>query len=235
MTDRPTAGNDPARTRKPRLRRPGYFQCRRILDRLRRFQDLVRHDQRWGSEIAHARPLEQLLPPETKPEHRGTEIDRQIRRLIPLVVRDLKRAGIPTRSTWRIPEERYDHDKRRMVEKVETLTYHLVGDYFILPRDGYATSFTAVIGALDEGIGAYEELKRRGFWELFNPLAWIAHLLYAPTWVLERAGLIDPDEPGSPVLVGYAWLLRVILLIVFALILRKLGLVDVLQLIVGRG
>ena len=84
------------------------------------------------------------------------------------------------------------------------------------------------MGAIDRGIGSYEELKRRGFWELFNPLAWIAHALHAPVWVMERAGLADPDAPKSAILQGYAWLLRVMLLVVLALLLKKLGLGDLI-------
>jgi hypothetical protein len=48
------------------------------------------------------------------------------------------------------------------------------------------------------------------------------------------AGPADPDEPRSPVIVGYAWLLRALLLVVAALILRKLGLGDLVQLIIGQ-
>src|SRR5205807_8161356 len=120
----------PVIPRAPRLRRPGYFQCKHILERLHRFQDLVRHDQRWGTEIGFARPLEQLLPKGTRPENRPTEIHRQIHRLVPLVIQDLKRGGIPMEVEW--PNRRYDPEKQRVVEEHADRAYHLIGDYFQL-------------------------------------------------------------------------------------------------------
>src|SRR5205814_393913 len=104
--------------------------------------------------------------------------------------------------------------------------------YFHLPHDGLATAFTEVVGKLDEGIGLYEELKRRAFRELFNPLAWIAHVLYAPVWVMQRAGLEDPNEPPSAVLRAYAWVLRVMAFIAVALLLKKLGLGELIGAII---
>src|SRR5919108_5721020 len=136
----------PARSPRPRQRRPGYIQCERILKRLHRFQDLVRHDQRWGYEIGFARPLEELLPKGTRPVDQATEIDRQINRLIPLVVHDLRRVGIPAEVEWR--RKRYDAAKRDTVDEPGD-RHHLIADYFHLPRDGYASAFKEVMGAID--------------------------------------------------------------------------------------
>lgn len=122
------------------------------------------------------------------------------------------------------PNSRYDREKQRMVEEPADRSYHLIGDYFRLPHDPSASAFTEVIGVFDMAIGFYEDLERRAKADLWNPLAWIAHALYAPVWVMARAALVDPEEPKSPVLQGYTWLLRAVLLIALALLLKKLGL-----------
>lgn len=149
MTDHagPDGASTPARPeRMPHRRRPGYRECERILDRLRRFQDLVRHHQRWASEIERARPLEELLPEGTKPTEQPSEIKRQIRRLIPLVARDLTLGGV--QLGVRRVFARYDPEKRRSVEEFGDRDYHLINDYFALPNDARASSLEQLTRAL---------------------------------------------------------------------------------------
>src|SRR5207244_3186068 len=126
-------------------------------------------------EVKVARPLNELLPPDTPSDGAAAEIDRQVQRLIPLVHRDLQRAGVPTRIYWM--NDVYDPKKQALVPQAEDeVGQDLIWDYFRLRHAGSGEIMTK----LNQGIGVYEELLRTAKWELVNPLAWIAHVLYAP-------------------------------------------------------
>ncbi|MGE3278094.1 MAG: hypothetical protein AB7O67_23540 [Vicinamibacterales bacterium] len=90
---------------------PGYFACSRAIERLKKFQDLIRHHKRWAHQIEFARPLDQLIPKGTKPEHQHTVIEREINRLLPLVGQDLHMVGVPTGVSWKKLEDAWDYDK----------------------------------------------------------------------------------------------------------------------------
>lgn len=40
---------------------PGYWRTREKIARAKRFQDLIRHKERWATEIDRAAPLEKLI------------------------------------------------------------------------------------------------------------------------------------------------------------------------------
>ena len=66
--------------------RPGYFRCKRALRYLRKFQDLIRHRERFALDIDLARPLAELLPTgtvfaENDPRLRFA-IDREVKQLM---------------------------------------------------------------------------------------------------------------------------------------------------------
>src|SRR5690242_11774025 len=104
-----TEGEQP----RPRAMRfpPGYFACGRVVKDLQKFQDLIRHHRSWAHQIEFARPLKELIPKDTKPEHEQTVIEREINRLLPLVGQDLFMVGISTHVTWKKLEDAWDYDK----------------------------------------------------------------------------------------------------------------------------
>ncbi len=69
MTERSSAS--PLRVRRVT---PSYFECGRRLEVLRRFQDLVRQNERWAHEIDFARPLADLLPEGTTERRSGKSL-----------------------------------------------------------------------------------------------------------------------------------------------------------------
>jgi hypothetical protein len=204
----------PVPGRHPRsLRPPGYLACNRVIERLRRFQDLVRHDQRWAHQIEQARPLGQLIPPNLPEHQKHLAIEKELNRIIPLVARDMDRAGISTGITWTTKEEEYDFEKSvpRFFDKKHTAD--LVSGYFELPKGSRmrGQTFDMLLRSVDQAIGVYEHLRTYAIHRKFNPLHWAAFVLSIPVQVLELAGL-DGAEVPSKLVTAYGWALRIVFL-----------------------
>lgn len=202
------------------LLKPGYFECGKILERLHRFQDLVRHHQRRGTQLSLARPLEKLLPSGAPEGYRYEVIEQEINRLVPLVGSALYHAEIWTLISWPTQETEYDGDK--LIQKKVDRRFDLVEDYFQIPRTSDAAAFNLLMSAIERGIGVYEEYRRRALWDFINPLAWTAFLIRMPLIVLEKAGLYDEDA-RSYVLRVYGWLIRSLMFFFIVFGIAKLG------------
>lgn len=187
-----------------RLLTTGYFECNRRIETLKRFQDLVRHRERWAHQIDFARPLEELLPEGTTEVARPEIIEQQISRLQPLVSGFLFQAGIATTFTFSQPS--FDREKDRVVMDPAG-RYDVIIQYFELPGGDLGRArqewFEKVMNVLEQGIGVYEARRARALREKFNPLSWLAGILRIPLIVLGRAGLLDTEEGPSVVLRGY--------------------------------
>src|SRR5712692_2100369 len=210
-----------------RIRRltTGYLECARRIEILKRFQDLVRHRERWAHQIGFARPLEELLPEGTTELTQWEVIDQQISRLQPVVGAFLALAGIGTVFTFLEPS--FDREKSRVVMDPAG-HYDVILQYFELPQGDLGRArqawFEKVMNVLEQGIGVYEARRARALREKFNPLAWVAGILRFPVIVLGRAGLLDTEEGPSMVLRGYFWLVRVLFLMILTLLAARLGL-----------
>jgi len=227
-----TPPSDSGRTERIRVERrhplPGYFECRRQIELLQRFQDLVRY-QSWGygkHEVAmFARPLEELLPPHGGDVKDSTALLRQeTLQSIPRVTMALNHAGLSARMTYTKYKHKYDMEKQELVETPVSTSYHAIEDYYRLPET--FESFEMLMEIINKGIGYYKYRMNAAFWELFNPLVWIAKLLHMPLFVLERAELLDEKTP-SIWLKFFEWALRgawlVILFLVASLLAQRLG------------
>jgi hypothetical protein len=220
------AGEDepPKRAHVPRPRYPpGYFACRRVIARLKRFQDLIRHNQRWGHQVQFARRLDELIPKDTELAKVPWVIESEINKLMPIISWDLRRVGIPTGVRWEDRDDEFEMIGTSPKFKKVRCNADLISDYFELPREGSnARFFDMVIAAVDRGIGAYEMLQRHALRRKYNPLDWIAFLLALPILVLERAGIAS-EETDSKLVTGYAWIIRILIAILLGLTVTKLG------------
>jgi len=187
---------------------PGYFECKRIIARLRLFQDLARYREGFDHELQFARTLEELLPEGTSEAQRPFVIDRELNRLIPIIHRDLRRAEIPTHMA-EVTRKPTKFDKKGDV--VETVTVK-GSDYDILENfHGHQNVFEGLMTLLERAIGVYQEWRDAAFRDLFNPLVWLAWFIRLPIFVLERAGLQD-EATASRVIQGYGWIVRIAVL-----------------------
>lgn len=212
----------PARPQLPySLARPGYLRCKKIIERLRLFQDLVRNDWRWGDHIAVARPLETLLPQGTDKSQFPLILEQHINRLVPLVARDLYVAAVETRIRFERTERNYDFEKHIAVFEEKKEIYDVIEHYFDLPRS--RDSFDAVMAAIERGIGIYEGRKAAAISEKYNPVHWLAALVRLPLTVIEDAGISEDTETHSKFANLYMWALKIILLIILGAIATKLG------------
>jgi len=214
----------------------GYWDCRKRIARLRRFQNLIRHREKWGHQLDLAPPLATLIPelyreipdeersgymPNLTPEQvrvmrEPAIIEREINRLIPMVHAYLNVLGIDTRRTY----SRWNHAEGRE-DKTE---FDLISDYFYLPPEGTGSSFNAVIGVVEQGIGVYEARQHVAKLEILNPLLWFAWIIRSPLYVLERAGFDEsPAAVQSAVFQGYAWIVRSLVVVLLVLLATKLG------------
>jgi hypothetical protein len=78
---------------------PGYWNTKEKIKRIRRLQDLIRHRENWGGDIALAQPLKELLP-DVAEDRRHLVLDQEITKginvadtqrplALPLCVKDL--------------------------------------------------------------------------------------------------------------------------------------------------
>jgi hypothetical protein len=162
--------------------RPSYLVCRRAIGRLHRYQDLVRHHQGWAGEAEKARPLAKLIPGLAKgPLSEHSAIEREINRLGRVVWSDVRSAGVNTSLVL--------HNGRPAVD--------FISNYHSLPR-AQGSNYQVLMIMLDESIGSLEAMQARALREALNPLNWIAGVLRAPVYVLERAGFIHKGSPLHP-------------------------------------
>jgi hypothetical protein len=207
-----------AKHRGRMMRSAGYFQCKRVIAFLREFQDLVRHDFRFESQHAH-RTLEVLVPGSEVPANRERLLHARINQLIPRVRNALWVAGIRTDMV----SEEYEGSSLEDPKKVER-RFDLIEHYFDHNHD--LQSYRYVIQALDRGIGVFEQKERHEFRQLFNPVTYLAWCLRLPITILERAG-IDVDEASSVMIRSYGWLVRLVMLLLLALLAKRLGITGV--------
>jgi hypothetical protein len=198
-------------------RRPGYFASRRAIDRLHRLQDLIRYHQRWAHQLDLARLLSELLPggaPEND-VHQYQRLEREINRLLPLVAADLRWAGIPT-----VVQPRAPFADEKGADQHRDLLLHS----FDLCRgeERSAATFDLTIHTLDRGIGVYKACQAVALRGFVNPLSWLGWVVGLPASVLERAGLAN-ESTTSVVVQTYAWIVRVLMVILIGLALTKLG------------
>ncbi|MDB4433110.1 hypothetical protein N9166_00085 [bacterium] len=184
---------------------PGYFESLQILKALKRFQHLIRHDQRWAHQIDFAPPLEELIPDVAQNSAKSPMlVEREINRLIPSVSAALRYAKIPTRISWKSTGDQHD----------------LIQDYFYLPRDARAQSFDSVLHVTDQGIGYFERRVSKARRELISPVHWGAYLLGLPLRVLELSGIKTSGKVLGDV---YAWAIKLAVFLLLALLATKLG------------
>ncbi len=202
-----------------RKRRPTYFQCKRVIDRLYRLQDLIRHHQPSSHEIVFARPIDRLLPKGVKKEHEYQSIEHEIAGLLQLAHSYLLAVGVETEIVKEEPEiDIGDGLKRKKIER----KLDLIGNYFALERMGDPRVFDTVLRTLGAGIGVYEVMKRTAFWNLFNPLAWIAGLFRIPVTIMERAAMPDKADASWAVKI-FGWAAGGLVLLILAFCAIRLG------------
>lgn len=196
--------------------RPSYFYCRYAIRRLQYFQDLVKHD-RGREDTEDAKPLKELLPKNIPENKHRIAIDRQINKLIPSIEDVLLKAHINTGIVSQRAEQEFNYDKIRIEYKKVEEEYDSISNYFEIPHTYDAHRL--LMQALERGIGFYEDRQRGALLDLINPLAWIAWFIRLPFWILGRAGMEDKNI----VVDLYKWLIRIIMFVILAFIMTKLG------------
>jgi hypothetical protein len=204
------------------LRRPplSYWGCKRRIQILRRYQDLVRHRERQPPDIQFAEPLENLIGPFKNAIERMHFLDQEIARLSLPVHHILNELGISTVVTRGIGKPQVgdagiDHPQ-------EEEKYDIVGNYL----DGRVGSlegqysFDLLMRMVEEGIGVYQLRQEMAFRELFYPTVWLAYLVRLPLNVFERAGLVPEDKTVVDI---YAKILILVTAVLLALIALKFG------------
>jgi len=189
----------------PRL---SYFEYKRTLKRLERFQNLIAHRGNCAINLQLVPPIEQLLP-KIPEQNRHSMIDREIKRLMFVVHHDFSTTNISTTLIY------------RPVTGVET-KYDLVLDYFDLLGSQNIDGHASLMLLLENCIGIFQDRKRKAFSELFNPLTWLALGMRAPISILEKAGLAD-DNTRSLVVKMYSRIMQTLMFLIIAFLATKLG------------
>lgn len=199
---------------------PNYFECKWAIERLKRFQDLIRHDKGYADQVRYARSLVELIPEliKTKKIDEHWIIEREINRLIPIIQNDLHLAHIETLITHKTSDLEYDDEKGVHKPKERKSSYNLIRDYFELPNKH--EFFEMIIKSVERGIGWYLGRERNAFIEIFNPLSWLAFFIRVPIIIIQKAGI---ETSNKVVAESYAWLIKIIMLILLIFIATKLG------------
>jgi hypothetical protein len=162
---------------------PGYFATKRGLARLHYFQEFIRRLERVHHNLDLASAIEQVVIEFVSPGDNRNYIDQEIPRLMRLVQRDLKVAGVITkryRLDW--------HYVRKITIRTD---FDIIMDYFCLPYNEHSRSaFYSIMLTLDQGIGIYESRLKLAKLEIFNPRMWMVYLTRLPIMIIEGAGLM---------------------------------------------
>jgi hypothetical protein len=176
-------------------------------------QNLIRLREPWEQNLAQEDPT----IPKQAPQRRIL-LDREINRLIPLVVEHLGTAEVNTEVIVQELDQRLDNE--RIIQRHVDRPYDLFESYFEL--EGRSDTFIFQMQALERGIGVYSARRERAFREMFSPITWLAWAVSLPILVLERAGVPMEDASSSGVQ-AVAWLLRLGMFVLIALVGTKLG------------
>ena len=198
----------PQRLRRP----PSYGQCLRVLERLERFQDLVRRREGWAPDYGVGRSLEELIPEAAaSPIQAHRLIERELNRLAWPISNDLDLLGIRTMVRW---------GQGKDAKTVDLIEDYVAGRHAI--DDSGQRFYELLMIALEQGMGAYQAMMALAARERKNPLVWLAWMIRAPIFVLERAGLAE-ESTHSKVAEIYFWFLKGALLLVVILVAARLG------------
>jgi len=200
--------------RKTRLIPPGYLECKSIIKRLETLKDLIFYYCPFAGYDEYATtPLEELIPGDFTRRMRDMKIKEYICKLIPLVRESLffGKINVAILST------RYKRGRKVVRE------FDIILDLFDYLNGARTKPYDVVVNTLNQGIGYYENAEHRAFWELFNPLSWIAFILRIPLLIIQKAGLVSDEEVASKILIFYVWLVRIIILTGIAFLTAKLG------------
>ncbi len=95
---------------------PGYFRCKHLIEKLEKYQDLVRYDVRRSAELAR-RPLEELIDKDEKiPTF--LLLEREIRRLSPIVSDALEEAHVGMILSYTEEDLRIPGDPERRFQSI---------------------------------------------------------------------------------------------------------------------
>jgi hypothetical protein len=177
----------PKRVRRPL---PTATQCEHCIRTLRRYQDLIRHRERWPPDILLADPLETLIPPRPKgvPEH--VLIEREIDRLSYRIHWIIEEIGLSGDVLVTVPRRYFDGANTVRSEKEQT--FDLIAHYREIPGNNQK-NFELLMRLLEEAIGTYEGRKTIAAREVYYPRYWFARIIRFPIDVLEHAGLISEE------------------------------------------
>jgi hypothetical protein len=196
----------------------GYFECKKRIALLQRFQDLLRYHELLHPDPATVPPVTSLIPLGTKPEHERQTIEREINKLLMPVSHVLRVAGVQTSFTNRRQKPRYPFELHPKEPEIETINFDVILQYFYVEnlKVSRNDTFQAMIRVTDQGIGCYEYRQANAFKDLFNPAIWIAHLIRLPMWILQRAGFAPSQK-------FYESFIKTLVALIFMLILIRLG------------
>jgi len=207
-----------------RFRPPDYRHSKIRLARLRKFQDLLRHYQRWPDDLALARPLDQLIPQGTPPSDQRRMLELEINKLLVIVHRDVVEANVVPLVEYSWNEPHVDRATAEVVREEKKRLYDVITHYYQLVEDHpYHKDFAAIMSVLEQAIGMYEARVKYTFGQLFNPIEWISWLVRLPLEILERAGLDQNDDMHKRAYSIYGWIIRVVFALILLLIAARIG------------
>lgn len=201
------------------MAKENFIYCMYAIRRLRRFQNLIRHDQNWGYDVRFAKPLDRLLPRNTPKDSINEVIDQEINRMIPAVRIILHRVKVGTVIVSTKKEYGFDYKEIKTIEKDITEKYEMIEQYFDLPHDPKASSYRLLMQSIERGIGFYQDRGNKALFELINPFIWVVWLIRLPIAVLNRAGI----EDKGVIMQIYSWVIRTIMVVMLIFYATKLG------------
>jgi len=192
--------------------RPTYWECKRILNRLADFKNLLLYYCPYaGYEKRASKPLSEYIDEKLPTYERYENIEEKISNLVEFVGRDLRRVGI---STIIIQES---SGEKENIDVFLNIFQYLRSD------NRTARAFDMLLDLINRGIGVYEVGKNKEGWRLLNPLYWISYLLKVPVIIIKGADLVSDEEVKKTIFKIYAGVVKALMLIILYLFADKLG------------
>jgi hypothetical protein len=140
--------------------------------------------------VGFARPLDQLIPKDTKPQDQQAVLERQIKRLTATVATALYEANLSPVIKWEAAGASFDREGPNPSKTYESDV--LVNYFSLTARDDKGRVFEALMTLIDHAIGFYEMAEASAKRRRWNPIAWAGFVLSVPIRVLMFAGVISP-------------------------------------------
>lgn len=197
----------------------GYLASKRAIAELDQYRSLVWHLYGYADDMIdnpELIPLEKLIKDYDR-KHQRKQIKREIDKMVPIILRRFNYVGAPTRYKF----------SEHGIGKSLDIVVDIYQDFDFC----HQLRYEVLVSTIHRVMGYYDYTERivKRFW--FNPLYLLARVINLPITIMVYAGVNVESQKSSSL---HYWFLQVLMAILLALLIVKLGIsVNLLKLVIG--